>query len=107
MENVILQNAIYKREDLNQNLEEGLKEEIMNEEMVKEEVIKTGTKARKDLKDQLVQVRKNTGMNRREFAEYFGIPYRTLQDWELGNRHMPEYLYQLIVYKVEKENLHK
>jgi DNA-binding transcriptional regulator YiaG len=23
-------------------------------------------------------------MNKKEFAEYLGIPYRTLQDWELG-----------------------
>ncbi|MCR5001285.1 MAG: hypothetical protein K6A71_05780 [Lachnospiraceae bacterium] len=29
-------------------------------------------------------VRKQTGMNRKEFAEWLGIPYRTMQDWELG-----------------------
>ena len=43
-------------------------------------------------KEILLDLRKQSGMNRREFAEYFGIPYRTLQDWELGNRRMPEYL---------------
>ena len=42
-------------------------------------------------KEELVEMRKKTGMNRREFAEYFGIPYRTVQDWELGNRKMTEY----------------
>ena len=42
-------------------------------------------------------------MNRREFAEYFGIPYRTMQDWELGNRQMPEYLLRLMMYKVKTE----
>ena len=42
-------------------------------------------------------------MNRREFAEYFGIPYRTMQDWELGNRKMPEYLLRLMMYKVKME----
>jgi putative transcriptional regulator len=46
-------------------------------------------------------------MNRREFAEYFEIPYRTVQDWELGNRRMPYYLLRLMVYKVDKENLAK
>ena len=24
------------------------------------------------------------GMNRREFSDYYGIPYRTIQDWEAG-----------------------
>lgn len=57
--------------------------------------------------EQLLQLRKSTGMNRREFAEYFEIPYRTMQDWELGNRKMPEYLLKLVVYKTEKEKLSK
>lgn len=56
-----------------------------------------------NLKDVLLEVRKNTGMNRRVFAEYFQIPYRTVQDWELGNRQMPEYLLRLMIYKLENE----
>lgn len=60
-----------------------------------------------DIKDRLVEIRKETGMNRREFAEYFEIPYRTLQDWELGNRQMPEYLLRLMAYKVKMESLQK
>ncbi len=60
-----------------------------------------------DIKDRLIEIRKETGMNRREFAEYFGIPYRTIQDWELGNRQMPEYLLRLIAYKVRMEKLQK
>lgn len=46
-------------------------------------------------------------MNRKEFCEYFEIPYRTMTDWELGNRTMPEYLLRLMVYKVKMENLTK
>lgn len=57
--------------------------------------------------EELLELRKSTGMNRREFAEYFEIPYRTVQDWELGNRRMPYYLLRLMVYKVDKENLAK
>lgn len=57
--------------------------------------------------EKLLEIRKNTGYNRREFAEYFGIPYRTMQDWELGNREMPEYLLRLIIYKVSMEKLQK
>ncbi len=48
----------------------------------------------------LVDLRKSTGMSRREFAEYFEIPYRTVQEWELGNRRMPEYLLHLMKYKI-------
>ena len=31
------------------------------------------------MKDKLIELRLSTGMKRGEFAEYFGIPYRTLQ----------------------------
>ena len=27
-------------------------------------------------------VRKESGMNRKDFAEWLGIPYRTMQEWE-------------------------
>ena len=57
--------------------------------------------------DKLIQMRKNAGMSRKEFAEYFGIPYRTVQDWELGNRKMPEYLFRLMEYKLSMESLKK
>lgn len=49
----------------------------------------------------------HTGMNRREFAEYFGIPYRTMQDWELGNRKVPKYLLRLMAYKVSMDKICK
>ena len=50
-------------------------------------------------------VRKQTGMNRKEFAEWLAIPYRTMQDWELGTSQVPEYVLRLVAYKVlmEKE----
>ena len=60
-----------------------------------------------DSRETLLKLREGTGMNRREFCQYFGIPYRTIQDWELGNRKMPEYLLRLMVYKVNKEKLIK
>ena len=47
------------------------------------------------------------GMKRPEFAEWLGIPYRTLQDWELGNYKMPEYVLRLIAYKVKMEEMLK
>lgn len=59
------------------------------------------------MKERLIELRKQTGMNRKQFAEYFGIPYRTLQDWELGNRQMPDYLLRLMVYKISIEHMGK
>lgn len=54
-------------------------------------------------KQRLIELRISTGMNRREFADYFGIPYRTMQQWELGDRKMPEYLLRLMAYKIRIE----
>ena len=54
-------------------------------------------------KERLIELRTSTGMNRREFADYFEIPYRTMQQWELGDRKMPEYLLRLMAYRVRIE----
>lgn len=62
---------------------------------------------KKDLRDILIQVRGATNWTQKEFAEYFYVPRRTLQEWELGNRKMPEYLLRLMVYKLENEKIIK
>lgn len=48
-------------------------------------------------------IRDQTGMNRKEFSDWLGIPYRTMQEWELGRRQMPDYVLRLIAYKVQME----
>lgn len=53
----------------------------------------------------LIELRESTGMTRREFCEYFGIPYRTMQDWELGNRKMPDCLLRLMIYKINIDQI--
>lgn len=53
------------------------------------------------------QLRESTGMNRKEFCEYFGIPYRTVTEWERGNRHAPEYVLRLLEYYIRMEKLEK
>ena len=60
-----------------------------------------------DLQEELIRLREETGMKRSEFARYFGIPYRTMQDWELGNRKIPEYLLRLMAYKIKTEEVLK
>ena len=44
-----------------------------------------------------------TGMKREDFADYLHIPLGTVRDWEQGKRKMPEYVYELIEYKVSRE----
>lgn len=46
-----------------------------------------------------------SNMNMRQFSEYFEIPYRTVQDWKRGVSKCPEYLLNLIQYKLEKEEI--
>lgn len=58
-----------------------------------------------EMKDELKKLRESTGMNRKEFCEYFGIPYMTETDWELGNRRVPPYLLRLMAYKIQMEKL--
>ncbi len=66
-----------------------------------------GENEKKDLTEaeKLIRLREGTGMNRKEFCEYFGIPYRTMSDWEKGARKMPDYLLRLMEYKVRMEKL--
>lgn len=51
------------------------------------------------------ELRKQSGMNMKEFSYYFKIPYHTYQDWEYGKREMPEYLLRLITYKLKMEGI--
>lgn len=41
--------------------------------------------------------------SRTDFSVWLGVPYRTMQEWELGRRAMPEYVLRLIAYKVMNE----
>ena len=53
------------------------------------------------------ELRESTGMSRKEFSEYTGIPVRTLEDWEAGRRTPPEYIPRLIAYQLKYEELMK
>lgn len=49
------------------------------------------------------ELREASGMTRTQFAEYFGIPYRTIQDWELGNRKCNGYVLDLMQFRLDQE----
>lgn len=52
-------------------------------------------------------LRTSTGMTQKAFSEYFGIPKRSIENWEGGQRECPQYLFDLMKYKLEKEGLIK
>ena len=60
-----------------------------------------------DCKTKIKELREMTGMNRKEFCKFFNIPYRTVTEWELDNRHAPEYVLRLLEYYIRNEGLIK
>ena len=53
--------------------------------------------------NEIKQLRKGSGMTQKAFSEFFGIPVRTLQDWEAGVRTPPNYVVRLLPYKLKAE----
>lgn len=51
------------------------------------------------------ELRTRTGMTQKEFGEYFGVPHRTVQNWEGGQNQCPKYLLDLMEYKLTKEKI--
>lgn len=47
------------------------------------------------------ELRAKTGMTQTEFGKWLGIPMRTIQNWENGQRSAPEYVVKLIAFRIE------
>ena len=60
---------------------------------------------KKEAKDILIELRESTGMNRKQFCEYFEIPYMTVSDWEHGKKRVPKYFLRLLEYYVRMEQV--
>ncbi|MBO4374278.1 MAG: helix-turn-helix domain-containing protein [Lachnospiraceae bacterium] len=58
-----------------------------------------------DKSEIIKELRKSTGMNRKEFCDYFQIPYRTVSEWERDGRHAPDYVIRLLEYYIFTEGL--
>jgi len=61
----------------------------------------------KQLNELLRELRQQSGMTQKAFAEYFEIPQRTIENWEGGQRGCPDYLLKLLQYKLKNEGLIK
>ena len=56
--------------------------------------------------NQIQNIRKITGLSQGKFAEYFKIPLRTLQKWEIGQSTPPSYIPEMMerILKLEMKN---
>jgi len=50
-----------------------------------------------------VTIRKKTGLSRAEFSRRYGIPLRTLENWDAGIATPPEYVLTLLDRVVEMD----
>ena len=58
-----------------------------------------GVKTKNDFKS----LRESSGMSKKRFSEFFEIPYRTVQNWDAGINKCPDYLLNLMEYKLNHE----
>lgn len=49
------------------------------------------------------ELRKESGMTQKAFSEHFGIPLRTIENWERNVNKCPQYLLNLMEYKLNNE----
>lgn len=47
------------------------------------------------------KIRTAAGMTQKQLSEVTGIPVRTIQNWEGGQRKCPEYIIELVKFKLE------
>lgn len=61
----------------------------------------------KDNLNTIKDLRTAAGMTQKTFAEYFGMSKRSIESWEGGKRSCPEYLFNLMLYKLRHEGIIK
>ena len=55
--------------------------------------------------ERIKAIREYTGLSRKDFCEKYNIPYRTVTEWELGQRTAPEYVLRMLEYYVRTNEL--
>ena len=53
------------------------------------------------------ELRKLSGMTQQTYADYFGIPKRTVENWDAEKYTPPQYVINLMEYKLRKEKIIK
>ena len=55
------------------------------------------------MENKVKEIRAKTGLSQAKFAEMYGIPRRSLENWEAGSRVPPDYVIDLLRFKVESD----
>lgn len=53
------------------------------------------------------EIRTKMGLSVSQFASLLNIPFKTVQNWDLGYRQCPDYVLELITYYLKNEGLLK
>lgn len=53
------------------------------------------------------ELRQASGMSQRKFADYFGIPRRTIEEWDSNNRECKPYIIALMRFKLVQDGIIK
>lgn len=56
-----------------------------------------------DLSERIRELRRETGLSQSKFSAKFGIPVRTLQQWEQGISAPPGYVVRMMAYIMRME----
>ena len=61
------------------------------------------------MENKIKEIRANTGLSQAKFGEAYHISKRTIEDWECGRRKPPDYVVELLAFKVQYDlkNLQK
>ena len=54
--------------------------------------------------NEIKKLRAELGLSQQKFAKKFGIPLRTVQDWEYGKREVRSYIVNMMQKIIELEN---
>lgn len=52
---------------------------------------------------EILELRKITGLTQAGFAKRFNIPLRSIENWESGSRRPPQYVLELLEYRIMHE----
>ena len=77
---------------------------LQTHKKIKNKIILDNFKAPYPRVNDIMKLREQTGMTRTDFSKYFNIPYRTIENWEFDINQCPDYLYELIKFKLISDN---
>lgn len=82
------------------NTAEEIKDCIGTGEVYNTDEILSGAESVTDIHLTIKEIRALTGLSQMKFGEKYHIPYRTIQNWEVGLRECPEYVVEFLEFKV-------